>query len=146
MPYAALKPRDGALQDCLKAIELAPNLPAGHFVYSHFHLAHGRFHEALREARLASQLDPLSSPVAYHIAVILYYAGREGDSIAELEKFAHLDPSFLPAHELLAVLYARANRSNEAFEEAAQAVALSGHSRRGKSIQGIVDATDGLQS
>jgi TolB-like protein/Tfp pilus assembly protein PilF len=136
----------GALEECRRAIELAPNLPAGHFACSHLHLAHGRFHEALEEARLASDLDPLSSPMAYQRAAVLYYAGQEEEAVAQLEKFEYLDPSFLPAHELLAVLYARANRPKEALEEAARAVALSGSDLRGEAILAIVSATVGRES
>lgn len=122
------------------SIELAPDSMPGHFAYSHFLLISGRFNEALDQALIASEIDPLSCPVAYHVASILYYAGRYQDAIAQLLKFDFLDPDFLAAHEMLAILYARLNLSREAQNEVAKAIALSGNSARGRATAAMVSA------
>ncbi|HEY7304715.1 MAG TPA: winged helix-turn-helix domain-containing protein [Bryobacteraceae bacterium] len=120
------------------SIDLAPDAMPGHFAYSHFLLISGRFQEALDHALIAMEIDPLSCPVAYHVASILYYAGRYQDAIRQLRKFEYLDPGFLAAHEMLAILYARLNRSQEALNEAATAMAVSGNNIRGKATLAMV--------
>jgi tetratricopeptide (TPR) repeat protein len=62
---------------------------------------------ARRMIQAATQIDPLSGPVAYHVAGIYYYSGRYEDAIAQLLKFEYLDPDFLAAHQMLAIVYAR---------------------------------------
>ncbi|MFZ0592084.1 MAG: winged helix-turn-helix domain-containing protein [Bryobacteraceae bacterium] len=135
---------NGAEQSCKTSIELAPNSMAGHFAYSHVLLIRGRFREALDEALLAMEIDPLSCPVAYTVGGILYYAGRYDDAIAQLLKFEYLDPEFLSAHNMLAILYARLNRGEEALNEAAKAVELSGSHARGKATLAMVSALMGM--
>lgn len=122
------------------SIQLAPNALAGHFAYSHFLLITGRFQEALNHALIAMQIDPLSSAVAYHIAGVFYYSGRYEDAVAQLLKFQYLDPDFLPAHQMLAIIYARLNRRREALDEAARAIELSGASTRGRATLAMVNA------
>ena len=47
----------GAEADCRRALELAPHLPGGHYVYSHWCRTLGRSEEATVEARRALDLD-----------------------------------------------------------------------------------------
>ncbi len=132
--------RKGADNSFKTSIELAPNSMPGHFAYSHFLLISGRFEDALKHALLAAEIDPLSCPVAYHVAGVLYHAGRYEEAFAQLLKFEYLEPNFLAAHQLLAIIYARLNRSAEALNEAAKAIALSGTSTRGAATLAMVNA------
>jgi DNA-binding winged helix-turn-helix (wHTH) protein len=131
---------------CQTAIELAPQSISGHFAYSHFLLIRGRFNDALKEAVLAAECDALSCPAAYHVATVLFYSGRYHDAIAQLLKFEYLDPEFLSAWQLLAVLYALVNRAGDALRAAAKAVELSGSSSRGKVASAIVRALLGMHA
>ena len=54
---------------------------------------------------MAAECDALSCPAAYHVATVLFYSG-DTSAIAQLVKFEDLEPDFLPAWQLLAVLYA----------------------------------------
>jgi len=132
--------RKGADDSFKTSIELAPNSMPGHFAYSHFLLISGRFEDALEHALLAMEIDPLSCPVAYHLAGVMYYAGRYEEAVAQLSKFEYLEPNFLAAHQMLAILYARLNRSAEALNEAEKAIELSGTSTRGKATLAMVNA------
>ena len=118
---------------------------SGHFAYRHFLLIRGRFADALKEAITAAECDALSCPAAYHVATVLFYSGRYHDAIAQLLKFEYLDPEFLPAWQLLAVLYALVNRAEDALGAAAMAVELAGSSSRGKVASAIVRAVLGMR-
>jgi DNA-binding winged helix-turn-helix (wHTH) protein len=135
----------GAEESCQTAIELAPQSISGHFAFSHLLLIRGRFAEALKEAVMAAECDALSCPAAYHVATVLFYSGRYHDAIAQLVKFEYLDPDFLPAWQLLAVLYALVNRAEDALSAAARTVELSGSSSRGKVASAIVCALLGMR-
>lgn len=136
----------GAEESCRTAIELAPDGMPGHFAYSHFLLVRGRFSEALDEARVAMEADPLSSPVAYQVANVLYYSGCYEEAATQLLKFDYLDPEFLPAHQLLAILYAHLGRPRDALSEAAKVGQLAGHNSRGRATVAIVSALVGMHA
>ena len=130
----------GAEESCRTAIQLAPNGMPGHFAYSHLLLIRGRFREALEEALVAMDADPLSSPVAYQVANVLYYSGCDEEAVTQLLKFDYLDPEFLPAHQLLAILHARMGRPQGALSEAKKVLELSGQNARAKATLAIVSA------
>ena len=136
----------GAEESCRTAIEVAPQALPGHFAYSHLLLVRGRFREALDEVRIAMDADPLSCPVAYQVANVLYYSGSLEQAVTQLLKFDYLDPDFLPAHQLLPILYARLDRRQEALNEAFKTLQLAGHNSCGKATMGIVSAMLGMQT
>jgi len=73
-----------------KAIELDPNYATAHQWLSEHLLDLCRFPEALSEARIASQLDPLAQPIQNHLGIALWLSGRTEEAIelfrAELAK------------------------------------------------------------
>ena len=135
----------GAETECRRAVELGPCIAACHHAYSHWYLAEGLFEEATSEAKQALDLDPLSSPINFHLGVIYYYARQYDDAIDQLVKTTEMDPSFVAAHGLLAVTYARKGMSQVAVAEAEKIIALSGDRPRDKTAVGIVNAIVGKQ-
>jgi TolB-like protein len=108
-----------------RAIELGPHMPGGHYAYSHWWLAQGQPMQAVAEAKLALELDPLSLPKNYHLGAV-YFFGREYDAaIEQLRRTSELDASFPIAHNLLAIIYAVKKMPREALAEAERARALS---------------------
>jgi len=115
----------GSEGEICRAIELGPLFPGGHYVYSHWWIAQGRYKEAVQEANCALSLDPLSLPHNYHLGAI-YFFGHEYDAALEqLKKTSELDPSFVIAHILLAIVYAAKRMPREAVEEVERARAFS---------------------
>jgi tetratricopeptide (TPR) repeat protein len=106
----------GAHKEVLRAIELAPNLATAHYVCSHWYLTQGLYAEAFREAKLASIIDPLSVQFHYHVGVVHYFSGEYDRAIEQLQKTTDLGPSFGPAHQFLAVAYARKGVSADTAE------------------------------
>ena len=81
-----------------RALELNPSSPTAHWLYTHLLRATGRVDEALTEARVARDLDPLSGLIACNAGTALYY---HGDVEASRRAFAaqiEMEPGFPLAH------------------------------------------------
>jgi TolB-like protein/DNA-binding winged helix-turn-helix (wHTH) protein/Tfp pilus assembly protein PilF len=81
-----------------RALELNPSSACTHWWYTHLLRATGRLDEALAEARIARDLDPLSGLIAVNFGAALYY---RGDYEAARDEFAaqiEMEPDFPPAH------------------------------------------------
>ena len=114
-----------AEQEFRRAIQLNPNYATGHQWYSSYLTAMGRFPEALDEANLASQLDPLSLAINTTLASKYYYTRQYDRAIEINRKSLDMDPNFLPTHLALASEYAGEGKREEALREATAAVLLS---------------------
>ncbi len=100
-----------------QAIDLNPNYPVARYWHSQ-HLARmGRLDESIEEARVARQLDPVSSHAIAHVGLALYRARRYDEAIAELQKALEIDPKTLDAHILLGFVYVQQKKSEEAIRE-----------------------------
>src|SRR5258708_12462352 len=64
----------GSEREYKRAIELNPNYATGHRMYAAFLAAVGRADEAMRESRLALDLDPFSLVISMEIAWNCYMA------------------------------------------------------------------------
>ena len=100
-----------------RGIELNPNYAMARHWYA-IHLANmGRHDEAIREARRAQELDPLTLIVNGTPAATLYLARRYDQAIEELQKLLEMDANFLPAHSMLAVAYVQKGMYDKAIVE-----------------------------
>lgn len=66
-----------------RAIELNPNLAGAHTLYAEYLSQLGRFDEALREIKLAQELDPLRTGLVGNEGSIFYHARRYDEAIAK---------------------------------------------------------------
>ncbi|MBA3247546.1 MAG: hypothetical protein H0T63_05625 [Pyrinomonadaceae bacterium] len=106
----------GAESACKRAIELNPNSPLAHQIYSRYLVSRGRFDEAIAEIRTAIDLEPAS--LFYHslYGINFYYARRYPEAIAQFKRVIAMDENFgNPYFWLLMSLAAEGNES-EAFE------------------------------
>jgi serine/threonine-protein kinase len=87
-----------------RALELDPNNGKARMWYAHALATQGRFSEALPEARLASELDPLSYVATTHLAVVNYLA-RQNDEAIRLVREALQVSDTAPAHGVLGMAY-----------------------------------------
>ena len=73
--------------------------------------------EAIREVKIAQELDPLS-PQIHAYAGWLYLFARQYDiAMAELDKALELDPNFVPAHAYRVEVYLAKSMFKEALAE-----------------------------
>jgi TolB-like protein/Tfp pilus assembly protein PilF len=82
----------GAEQHFRRAIDLNANFAYAHKLYAEYLSYVGRFDEAIAEARLARQLDPLSIVTNALVGVVLYRARRYDEALAELKQTIDMDP------------------------------------------------------
>jgi TolB-like protein/DNA-binding winged helix-turn-helix (wHTH) protein/Tfp pilus assembly protein PilF len=88
-----------------RGLELNPNDAFAHTAYGLFLGITGRLDEALAEATLALNLDPLAPQVREVREVIYSWSGRLDDAIAESRRTLELYPDFVSAHSALATNY-----------------------------------------
>lgn len=106
-------------------IELKPDYATVHQWHSLFLVTQGKPDEALLEARLTQELDPLSRIIKVHQGRILYFAGRFEQSAEQLQQALEQDPGFFAARRYLGLAYAELGRHAEAIAELKQALDLS---------------------
>jgi len=115
----------GAEEEYKRAIELNPGYENAHAWYSNLLLELGRLPDAIVEAKLAQELDPLSAFTNDNLAAILYYAGDYDQSIGQSHKTLEIDPASHRAHRHLGQVYAQKRMYEEAVSELKKAVELS---------------------
>lgn len=95
----------GAENEYRRAIELNPNYPTAHHWYAAQLLLQGRLDEALREIKLAQQLDPLSLGINKDYAVILLYARDYDRAVEQCRKTLEIEPHFGAMSTYIAQIY-----------------------------------------
>lgn len=109
-----------------RAIELNPSDPSAHEWYCHLLIVEGRNPEALGEAHLALDLDPVS-PLYHTVLAETYYFGRSFDAaIEEAQQVVKLHPDFLLAQYWLGSAYREKKMYPQAIETFQRARQLSG--------------------
>ncbi len=111
-----------------RAIELNPSYGTGHFYYANYLVAIGRGEEAIAQARIARELDPLSLPAEDNVATVLYYAHRYEEAVETSLKAIDDDPTYAMAHLNLGRASTEVGRHREAIAALEKAVTLSGRS------------------
>jgi TolB-like protein/Flp pilus assembly protein TadD len=111
-----------------RAIELNPNYAQARQWYALYLSKMGRHEEAIHEARLSQQLDPLSLPMNLTTGMALYFARQYGRAIEELQKVLELDANFAAAHHTLGIVYTYKQMCDEAISEFQKTAALAGGS------------------
>lgn len=76
----------GAEREFRRAIELNANLVEAHLYYGHLLMEANRLPEALTQARLALQLDPLDALPSQYLGTALVYSRQYADAIAVLQQ------------------------------------------------------------
>ncbi len=88
-----------------RAVELGPSDPMAHHRLGRYLAATGKLEDALREVRIAHNLDPLSLDIGITVGRILYYSRRYDEAMAEYRKLIDLDPHYTVAHYNLSAAY-----------------------------------------
>ncbi|MGH9794176.1 MAG: tetratricopeptide repeat protein [Candidatus Acidiferrales bacterium] len=116
----------GAEKDFQRALEVNPGYATAHHWYAYQLITQGRKEHALREIRLAQELDPLSLIINTDLGEILCYAGRYDEAIQQSKQTLEMDPSFTLARRVLGWTYARKGMHAESIAELQKAMAISG--------------------
>jgi TolB-like protein/Flp pilus assembly protein TadD len=118
----------GAEADFKRAIELRPNYATAHHWYSIVLRGKGRFDEAVAQARLALELDPLSPIMNANLGDVYFFARRFDDAIRQHRIGRDLDPAFAPTHLYLGMAFAQNGEIDSAIVSCNTARTLAGGS------------------
>lgn len=110
----------GALREMKRAIELNPKLAIARSFHGLVLVTCGRFDEALAEARLAIELDPLSSVVNMGVAWVHHFSGNHQAAAEEALRTRELAPNFEEAGNVLLSSYEALGRYEDAARIASE--------------------------
>jgi serine/threonine-protein kinase len=119
---------DEAEKNFKRSIELNPNYSQVHLKYATYLTTMSRIPEALQEAKIAQDLEPMSTSINSEAAGVKLVAGRLDEGIADLQRVVAVDPSMSLAHQWLAFAYLRKGENEHAIEEAKKEIETSGKS------------------
>ena len=126
-----------------KAIALNPNNADAHRFYAVLLTSLGRGEESIGEIEIARKLDPLSLVINALKAQSFFYAERDAEAIEQANKTLEIEPNFWIAHIMLARIYIRQNKFDEAINEAKKAVQFSGGNSEAVSLEAYALAKSG---
>jgi TolB-like protein/Tfp pilus assembly protein PilF len=142
-----------------RAIELNPNYAPGHQWYAVYLAAAGDAERAVREARRAAELDPLSLIINSVVGWVMYLTRQYDASIQQCVDVLNMDPNFHPALLYVGEAYdqkrsfAKAIDALEAarrLEERPRVLGALGHAyavaRRTKDAMAVLDELDRLSA
>jgi len=118
----------GAEEDFKRALELNPNYAMGHFWYGEFLQIDERFDEAVKETKIALDLDPISLIINAQLGWAYLNAGKLDRAKAQLRKTIEMDPGFAHTHLILGVVHLSEKKYQEAITEFKESRELSGSS------------------
>ena len=108
-----------------RAIALNPSYALARIWYANLLSSLRRHDEAIAQALIARELDPLSMIVATNVGWVYFHAARHLDAIAEYERALRLEPTYLQAHMRLIGSYMELRRFDDAIAAAEAVVRLS---------------------
>jgi len=116
----------GAEQAFKKAIELKPAYATAHEWYALYLAVRVRLNEALRESRLAYDLDPLAPNVNTGLARMYHFRNEFQKALEQINKTIQMDPSYAEAYFTKGMIYYKMKEYDLAEPELEKAVELSG--------------------
>jgi len=109
-----------------RALELNPSYSFARQRHAWYLASLGQLDDALGEARLAADVDPLSAEASGVVGMMLYFSRQYDGALQQMRRAAALEPGGAQEHNGLARVYAAEGHLAEAILEAQQAVQLSG--------------------
>ena len=134
----------GAHAACIRALELAPEHAGAYRAFATLLSATGNHEQALRTARHARVLDPLSLPVNTDLAWHLFVAGEFEAAAEHCWKALTMETTFAPAQYTLGLAYEQMDMLQEAITELKNSDAGLGQHEAAVSGLGHVYAVAGM--
>jgi DNA-binding winged helix-turn-helix (wHTH) protein/TolB-like protein/tetratricopeptide (TPR) repeat protein len=131
---------------CRLAIDRNPNYAPVHVTYSWYLTRVGRFDEAIREAKRAQELDPLSLSSNTTLGFAFLMSRQYDQAVEQARTTTELDPGYLSAHVILGFAYLHKEMYREAISEFQKAKAVSGGSPNMIGLLGYAYAVAGKRN
>jgi eukaryotic-like serine/threonine-protein kinase len=126
-----------------RALELNPNYAWGHAFWSEWLLMMGRHEEAITEAQLGMELDPLSASLIFNLGQRLCYIRAYDRALEQLQEALELDPNFVWAYVHLAQVCAWKGRYEESLAACEKVASLLGGNAYSRALRGLILAMAG---
>src|SRR5208282_3604675 len=114
----------GAQKEFARSLDLNPNNPTTHLLYSEYLIAVGQLENAAIELETARRIDPLSLEINAFQSWSTYLARRYDDAIMVCKKGVEMDPNFWMPHYGLGDTYEEKGMFPEAVAELEKADTL----------------------
>jgi TolB-like protein/DNA-binding winged helix-turn-helix (wHTH) protein/Tfp pilus assembly protein PilF len=124
---------EGAEKELQRALEINPGLAESHHLHAYILVTRNHMEEALREDKLAIELDPFARPWAYGAALLR--ARRFDDALKEFKQREGALPNIASVHEGLSQAYAYNGDYEQSFQELKKALILHGHEARATAFE-----------
>jgi TolB-like protein/DNA-binding winged helix-turn-helix (wHTH) protein/Tfp pilus assembly protein PilF len=118
----------GAEREFKAAIAIDPNYAAAYQYYGYALFGMARGEEGLVAMKHAAELDPVSPSVQTSLAWGYFLLRRHDEALEQCKRVLELYPDFVPAHQLLGLVYAQANADRQSMAELNQAKTLESDS------------------
>jgi DNA-binding winged helix-turn-helix (wHTH) protein/Tfp pilus assembly protein PilF len=126
-----------------RASDLNPSLTEAHRGRALLFAARNRHDDALEEICRAQELEPLSLPIGFEQAWLLFLAGRFAEAADQSWRVLTLEPAFAPAQIVLGLAYHQLGSLDEAITELENACTCSDRDAVAVAALGYVYATAG---
>jgi TolB-like protein/lipopolysaccharide biosynthesis regulator YciM len=113
----------GAEGEFKRAIGHNPNYPTAHQWYAFLLSSMARHEEAIAEAKIALELDPLSIPAHLDVTRAFYNARQYDQAIEAYERILEIDPSYIRPNTFLDQAYEQKRLYDKVVEIRAKAMA-----------------------
>jgi TolB-like protein/tetratricopeptide (TPR) repeat protein/DNA-binding winged helix-turn-helix (wHTH) protein len=115
---------EGAEREFKATIALDPNYAVAYQYYGYALLGMGRGEEALSAMKHAAELDPVSPSVQTSLAWGYYLLHQDEQAVDQCKRVLELYPDFVPAHQLLGIVYGEMKSHQRSMAELNQAETL----------------------
>jgi DNA-binding winged helix-turn-helix (wHTH) protein/Tfp pilus assembly protein PilF len=120
---------EGSEREFKAAIAIDPNYSPAYQYYGYALFGMGRGEEAITAMKHAAELDPVSPSVQTSLAWGYYLLRQNELSIEQCKRVLELYPDFVPAHQLLGILYGQAKSQERSLAELKLAESLEKDSK-----------------
>jgi eukaryotic-like serine/threonine-protein kinase len=127
-----------------RAMDLNPNYRP--LQYAQYLAAMKRFDEAIKEAKRAEEIDPLSTLAVSNVAWMSYFARNYDQAREQYQKAIEIEPTHFLPHRRLGLIYLQTNLPKEALAEIEKAAALSGAGVEARAYLGYAYAFAGKRT
>jgi TolB-like protein/Tfp pilus assembly protein PilF len=100
-----------------RALELSPNAATVHWAYANYFNRVGLGDDAIAQAQLAVQLDPVSSRSYTNTSFVYYFARKYDQALTEIQKAVALHPDPVEIFFPLGVIYVEKGEYDQAIQE-----------------------------
>jgi TolB-like protein/DNA-binding winged helix-turn-helix (wHTH) protein/tetratricopeptide (TPR) repeat protein len=114
----------GAEREFRAAIAIDPNYAVAYQYYGYALFGMGRGEEGIVAMKHAAELDPVSPSVQTSLAWGYFLLRRDGQAVDQCQRVLELYPDFVPAHQLMGLVYGQMNVDKRSMAELNQAEAL----------------------